>query len=268
MNEKLSQVIELLPVMKYFFDNDVFITVIDSDCIVQGLSIPEGENSYYRVGDRYEDDNSGQLKSVLKDGKRRQFLLDDSYMGSNIHCAYFGIRDGASIVGVVSYAYSVDSEKKLNDVVVKVEELMREMTSFIEPMLSSLENLNEIFSNLVGMTSGIDEDVNSAATIVSSIDANASRSNILALNASIEAARSGEAGRGFAVVASEMGKLSKDSGSSAKQISVTLNLITEHLKTIIESINQANEVSEGYFKSISNVSNILEQISDLYSTLK
>ena len=180
MNEKLEQIIDLLPLMTNFFDNDVFITVIDSDYVVQGYYVPEGEKSYYRVGDRYEDDKGGLLKAVFRDGRRRQFLLDDSYMGANMHCAFFAIKDGSSIVGVVSYAYSVDSEKKLNDVVQKVEESISDMNNYIEPILAGLENMSEIFSNLVGVTSGIDEDVNSAATIVSSIDSNASRSNILA----------------------------------------------------------------------------------------
>ena len=65
-----------------------------------------------------------------------------------------------------------------------------------------------------------------------------------------------------------MGKLANVSGSSAKQISITLNQITEHLNTITESIFKANEVSEEYFKAIYSISKILDDIKDSYDSLK
>ena len=116
-----------------------------------------------------------------------------------------------------------------------------------------------MLTDMKKMTSDVEQDVNKAADVVSKISSNASHSNILALNASIEAARSGEAGRGFAVVASEMGKLAKDSGSSAVEIKNTLSVITNHLKVIADSIKEAHNVTESYTNNISSIKNVLQQ---------
>ena len=116
-----------------------------------------------------------------------------------------------------------------------------------------------MLTDMKKMTSDVEQDVNKAADVVNKISSNASHSNILALNASIEAARSGEAGRGFAVVASEMGKLAKDSGSSAVEIKNTLSVITNHLKVIADSIKEAHNVTESYTNNISSIKNVLQQ---------
>ena len=113
-----------------------------------------------------------------------------------------------------------------------------------------LEKMND-------MTTSVESDVNGASDIVNKIRQNASHSNILALNASIEAARSGEAGRGFAVVATEMGKLAKDSGSSAAEIKNTLDGIVDHLGDMISSIKDANLVAKNYMESINSIKSVL-----------
>ncbi|MCI7792506.1 MAG: methyl-accepting chemotaxis protein [Lachnospiraceae bacterium] len=118
------------------------------------------------------------------------------------------------------------------------------------------------------MTTGMESDVNEASDIVNKIRQNASQSNILALNASIEAARSGEAGRGFAVVATQMGKLAKDSGSSAAEIKNTLNGIVEHLGEMISSIKDANHVAKNYMESISSINSTLSETLSLANRLE
>ena len=118
-------------------------------------------------------------------------------------------------------------------------------------MFRMLTNMNEV-------TSDVEKDVNEASGVVNKISNNASHSNILALNASIEAARSGEAGKGFAVVATEMGKLAKDSGSSATEIKTTLSAIVNHLQSITQSITEANDVAKSHMDNINSIKGILE----------
>lgn len=86
--------------------------------------------------------------------------------------------------------------------------------------------------------------------IVTSIEKIASQTSLLALNASIEAARAGDAGRGFAVVADQIGKLATD---SAKAVVNTKELITQ---TVTE-VNRGNEVTE---KTVAGFERIIKEL--------
>ncbi|MCX7024693.1 MAG: methyl-accepting chemotaxis protein [Spirochaetes bacterium] len=87
------------------------------------------------------------------------------------------------------------------------------------------------------------ENLNAAVEVITGI---ADRTNLLAMNAAIEAAHAGEAGRGFAVVADEIGKLSTQSNEQAKDISRDLGKVAE----AIDSVKKATDATVQSFTSI------------------
>lgn len=138
----------------------------------------------------------------------------------------------------------------------------------IQDMINGFEDLFQMLKTMSDTTVSVSEDVKNASTVTGKIAADASRSNILALNASIEAARSGDAGRGFAVVANQMGKLAKESGNSSANIKSTLDTIIQHLDQITTDIGTANEVAQTHVDNITEIKDKLTEMKSLAESLE
>lgn len=143
----------------------------------------------------------------------------------------------------------------------KAEEFMDcidKINNSIDMMGIHFENLFEMLQGMQEKTGFIEEGVKETSQVVSKIKANAGKSKILALNASIEAARSGEAGKGFTVVAKEMGEMATASGTSANEINTSLTTIFDNLSEITGSINSANELASKQTTSIEEIGEYLK----------
>lgn len=258
MNERLRAIVDELPLLKQLFKYDVYLTVLDTEGIVQGYSIPDGEKPQMSVGEAFHDP-SGAFQEVIRTGRARQNRLPKEVMGEAFEGMLVPIKDGIDVVGCITCTYSVDREEQILLIADKFQKSVQDINDSLRKVVDGIENLFGMLTDMNDVTNSVEGDVHTAVDVVGKISSNASRSNILALNASIEAARSGEYGRGFAVVATEMGKLANDSGSSAKEIKTTLDVIAEHLTSIVGSIKGANDMAREHMENISAIQNVLQE---------
>jgi len=110
------------------------------------------------------------------------------------------------------------------------------------------------------MTVKIAEESGSLMEASSVIQHIASQTNLLAMNAAIEAAHAGEAGKGFAVVADEIRKLAEESASQGKTITATLKSLSGE----IEGLSSSSKVVETKFNAIFSLA---EQVRDMSARL-
>ncbi len=96
--------------------------------------------------------------------------------------------------------------------------------------------------------------------IIGTIEAIAAQTNLLALNAAIEAARAGEHGRGFAVVADEVRKLAEGAGSAAQEIGSLVGTIRHTIRLAMDAMDRGNSEVERGMAQANETSSAIEQI--------
>lgn len=267
MSTKLQLIVDSLDMISQLFDKELLISVMDRDGIVQGYSLPPGIPPQIEIDSVFRDP-SGAFHEVITKGVTRHNYLPKEVLGFPIEGNLVPIKEDGQVIGCIICSYSVEGKEKIKDIATRFQESIQQIDHSIQDVVTGIENLFTMLTDMNQMTSDVEKDVNLATGVVTNISSNASHSNILALNASIEAARSGDAGRGFAVVATEMGKLAKDSGTSATEIKKTLSVIVNHLEIIANFIKDANDVAKDHIDNIGSIRDALQQTISIAKELE
>lgn len=171
--------------------------------------------------------------------------------------------------------------KSVNDQIENQSSSVTETSAAIEEMNSAIQSVARISEerqkaskNLLDITSQGGEKVSQTNEIIQEIGVSiedmmdmitvinkvAAQTNLLAMNAAIEAAHAGDAGRGFAVVAEEIRNLSTSTSESAKKIS-------NRLKEIVNRIQEATQISDDTGKSFQDVKGEVDSFVDAFSEI-
>ena len=125
----------------------------------------------------------------------------------------------------------------------KTSELATNSMTTLENILQKMQNLDQEIQDSNISINSLNEMSNEITSIVELIKDIAEQTNLLALNAAIEAARAGEHGRGFAVVADEVRKLAERTQKATAEINVSINSMKQETGTIVEKSEIMTSVS-------------------------
>ncbi|MFO7029275.1 chemotaxis protein [Limnospira fusiformis CCALA 023] len=132
----------------------------------------------------------------------------------------------------------------------------------VQQNLASIVELNNNVANISEQIEVLRQHTGEISTVSNVVSSLANQTNILALNASVEAVRAGEAGRGFGLVAVEVRKLSDQSQKSARQIDNLVSLIQNSLKSTIEAAEKGTENAKVGMEMTENTAHVFVEVAD------
>ncbi|WP_434359433.1 methyl-accepting chemotaxis protein [Parasalinivibrio latis] len=146
--------------------------------------------------------------------------------------------------------------QKANDEIGQAQESVVGAVSSMDTLLATIGQSQE-------MIGALNSDVESIASIIDVIRGIAEQTNLLALNAAIEAARAGEQGRGFAVVADEVRNLANKTQQSTTEIQDMIGRLQEGTRRVVSAMDESAEASSETVQQVQQTSDYLSEVTGL-----
>ena len=256
LNELKDMLNEMIETIKINVNEDINIILVSLEKYSKLNFIDDIKNPTGNVA-RGLNNLSNIINQMLQENKTNGLTLDES---SKILLENVDILNKASNETAVSLEETAAALEEITSTVINNTERISTMANHSKELSNSIENGQKLATVTVESMDSINEQTQAIADAITVIDQIAFQTNILSLNAAVEAATAGEAGRGFAVVAAEVRNLASRSAEAAKEIK---DLVENATSKTNSGKKIADDMIKGYIKLKENISKTTEVIHDI-----
>lgn len=263
--EILQMFAEISPYVNDMIAGDVGISVI-----LDGKYIAYVAADNLDMGNKVGDPVKGKVSQhCLSTGEKVTMVVSkekSSYGIPYVACAQ-PIKEGGKVVGCVTTFQTIESQEKIAAVATDLAASSEELTAGMQEVSAKATLLAKTTQQLGALSQELNEATKQTDEIISFIRNVAGQTNLLGLNAAIEAARVGEMGRGFGVVAEEVRKLATASAESVKNISDSLRKIQDAIGTLGKSVHSIDQTVSEQADAIREIAHASEHLASMATDL-
>lgn len=242
IHRTLAVLVEMAPALQQLFPLDCMLGITDRECFVGYVA---GHEVDIRATVGMAVPKSDAIYEAMKTGKRIAAVVPKEAYGIAFKAVALPIKDElGQVIGGLGLGVSLRTQETLQEAVEQVASSSQEVAATVQELAASAEALSKHQEGLHELVNDVIQQVERTNGILRFINDVATTSNLLGLNAAIEAARAGDSGRGFAVVADEIRKMADNSAKSVKEIHEILSTINDRVKLMADRIHETTAIGE------------------------
>lgn len=195
--------------------------------------------------------------------KRQRLVtrIDASLHGVPFIAVAIPLLDGNKVIGSAIFTESVEAQNALKEMAAGLTANIQTLSRNIEEINAQAEEITALSKTMAQVAAESQSRMRETDEVLGIIKNVAAQTNLLGLNAAIEAARVGDIGRGFGVVASEIRKLAVSSADSIKQIDAIIHNVQRDSSNNYSQMMHIDEVITQITQAIGNVAGAVQQTS-------
>ncbi len=265
MHKLLEKYIDIAPFINDFTEDDLAVAISDKEKVIR--CIP-GENVNLRVEEGQLMNEGLALLQAIEQRKKVTVLIPKEVHGELMAATSAPILDEeGEIIGAVATVKNVGDREELYDIIKTLANSLGEMSKTTTQIASSADKIAISGDDMITYVNSSLNKTKETDQIIQFVHQIAQQTNLLGLNASIEAARAGDAGRGFQVVAEEIRKLAISSKESVDKISNVLKEIHYGVTQILEMVEQNGQLTQEQAAGTEEITAEINELSKLADEL-